>query len=812
MPGDMLGAMPARPHACLAAFALALTGPVWAHVPHDLVTAVAPAPGVDPEATWWLVADHDEVSDLYRSDDGGITWEATHGDCLRDLLLDAVTLTDGTAVLLGDERGWWSDGQDGWRPVELGFQPTAMAGGDRLWLGDAQGIWSQDAEGEIALHWAGGAVASLHEGADGAIVAITTEGEIVWLLDGVWQQISGPTGALSATIDSEHVYVGRADGTVQRWEQGAWKACAQSPYSDHNPARSQVVALASDGTTLAMAHADIGPALSTDACASWQEAAAPLEINWPEDVTDDGYRCWTSLEGAFTALAVVGERAVVAGYDGPATMEGGAWYHPPLKGGDYTRGVGFSTHFERDGTALLAVYGCGVTRTTDGGASWTCAPEGIAMPAAQDLDVPPDADGLEPAYTLSDRTPMRSDDGGLSWTTLEGPWRKVWVLSPGLDGRLWAANVHPEDGDERPMGSALFSPDFGDTWNVVQAFDVVEDAVIVGLLDRGETVVAWTGMLDADSALNGVFLSDDGGESFELDHQVNGGIKDLCLWPDQAPTRIVVAGPAGIQVRMEGGWQQASLPDDVGVRRVVTASDGTLIAATWTQRLLRSDDGGETWEDLGAQLEGQIEDLAVHPEFGRYPQVIASGPAGSFRINGGGQVSRWLGLQRVDDDSEYVTCEPGCMAEEREGAGFGLVTRMAPGSVAEAWLRGTTVRVVGEVDSPSSIELWVDGLLLLSQDLGTHPTGAILVEIDDLEPGQHRVTFTAIEGDGVCVDAMEGDETSFPLDWGVEDAGWETGSRDGDRPRHCGCGDSAPPAHLLLGLLALVLPHRRRSV
>jgi hypothetical protein len=805
----MLGAMPARPLAYLAALALVLPGPARAHVPHDLVTAVAPAPGLDPDTTWWLVADHDEVSDLYRSDDGGITWQATHGDCLRDLLLDAATLDDGSVVLLGDERTWWSDGDGGWQPLELGFQPTAMAGGDRLWLGANDGVWSQDADGSLDLRWEFGPVASLHEGADGAVVAITTDGVVAWQRDGTWGWADGPTGTLSATADAEDIWVGCADGTVQRWELGAWQACAPSPYLDHNPVRAQVVALASDGTTLALAHADIGPALSTDACDSWEEAAAPLEINWPEDVTDDGYRCWTTLDGAFTGLAVGGERAMVAGYDGPATMDAGTWYHPPLKGGDYTRGVGFSTDFMGDGTALAAVYGCGIARTTDGGASWTCAPEGIAMPAAQDLDVAPDANFLNPAYTLSDRSPMRSNDGGQSWTALEGPWRKVWVLSPGLGGRLWAANVHPEDDEDLPMGSALFSPDYGETWSEVGAFDVVEDWVIVGILDRGETVVAWTGMLDPTTALNGVFLSEDGGESFALDHQVDGGIKDVCVWPDQDPTRIVAAGPAGIQVRIDGAWQQASLPDEVGVRRVVTASDGTLIAATWTQRLLRSDDGGESWEDVGAQIEGQIEDLAVHPDFERYQHVIASGPAGSFIINAVGGVNRWLGLQRVDDDTEYMTCGPDCTQEEREGAGFGLVTRLAPGCAAEAWVRGTTVRVVGEVDSPSSIELWVDGVLLQSQDLGTYPTGATLAEVDDLEPGQHRVTLTVTDGDGVCVDAMEGREFSAPLTWGNEDTGWEPGPSDGSWPPHCGCSSGASQPGWLLAFLALARRRRR---
>ncbi|MFH1466147.1 MAG: hypothetical protein ABIO70_17310 [Pseudomonadota bacterium] len=780
--------------------ALLLPRLAGAHVPHDIVTAAAPPPGLQYGATWWLVADHEEVSDLYRSDDGGRTWQATHGDCLVDRLSAAVTLDDGATVLLGDARTWWSDGAGGWVPRELGFAPVGVAGGAWLWLGDGEGVWTQAADGTVSATGLEEPVASLHAAADGGVVALLEDGSVAWREGEGWRIEGAPPGTLSATADAAGPFVGTATGAVWRWEEEGWAPCGESPYLRANPRHEEVVALATDGGALALAHADIGPAISRDRCATWEGLAAPLEIRWPEDEYDDGYQCWTTTEEAFTALYVAGDDAFVAGYDGPATLREGVWSHPPLKGPDYARGIAFSRDFARDGAAVAAVYGCGTARTTDAGATWTCAAEGLVLPAIQDADTPPDAEGLVPVYAVADRLPVRSEDEGRSWSELDGPWRKVWALTAGEGARLWATNVHTDDGT-LPVAATLLSEDGGVSWSEVAGLAPLADEVLVGVVEQGDLVVGWTGT--HTTASSSIARSTDDGASFAVDHEVSTGVSDLALWPPREPTRVLAVGPGGVEIRTEDGWTRGTLPEEVGLRRVACASDGTLVAATWTQRLLVSADGGDTWADLGAQLEGQIEDLATHPDFARHPVVLASGPAGSFQVDEQGVVIRWMGLQRVDDDTEWVVCDPACTEETWEGAGLGEVRRVPAGTRVEAWLRGTSVRVIGAAEGSASLDLWVD-----DRPAGTVTISALgfpgaIATIEGLDPGLHLVRFEVTAGDGVILDALEATDSSAPLPWDPEE--------DEGEPEGCGCGAAPGPRGWLVPLLAWGAIARRRA-
>ncbi len=175
-----------------------------AHVPHDAVTALAPAPGLDPARPWWLLADHDEVTDLYRSIDGGRTWLATAGDCTEDDLSAAVTLDDGAVVLLGLDRVWWnaspgSTAVDAWLPVPLPFAVLAIAGGSELFLAAEDGVWTLASDGSAARVWAGARITN-RNGGFGGVVATLASGNLAYVREGVWTEIPAPSGVLSATM------------------------------------------------------------------------------------------------------------------------------------------------------------------------------------------------------------------------------------------------------------------------------------------------------------------------------------------------------------------------------------------------------------------------------------------------------------------------------------------------------------------------------------------------------------------------------------------------------------------------------------
>lgn len=774
---------------------LLLLPSVLAHVPHDVVTAVAPAPGLDPGRPWWLVANHDEVSDLYRSDDGGRTWQATSGACLVDRIRAAATLDDGDVVLLGDGRLWWGGPEGGWAEVPLGFSPTGIAGGDRLTVGADDGVWTVGPDGAAAQLWTGGSVSGLHAGA-GGIVAFVDGGVLVGR-GADWEVIPALPGGMSATLDADAVYVGDAAGAVWRWDGDGWGACGIDPLVGEDPGHPEVVQLVSDGTTLALAHADAGPALSTDGCATWTADPAPVDLVWQDELDPDDYYDYTELDEAFTALAASGDRRLVAGYDGPAAAAGGVWSKSPLKGGDYPRAAAFSTDFATDGRALVAAYGCGVAAARAGGAEWTCAAAGLTKPAVQKVLIPVDADGLVPAYALSDRVPVRSDDGGASWVSLAGDFGPAHDMAVGPGGRVWLFPVQEIAGGA--PGDTLRSDDGGGSWHGVAGLAVVGDHPVGGVVDDGGRVVVYTADRDETTAET-LYLSDDG-ETFGADH-VMAGIADVTSWPGD-PDRVIAVGPEGIDVRRDGKWSRMST---IPTRRVVCTSDGTLLAATRTQRILRSTDGGDAWSDIGAQLAGQVEALAANPDFAAHPELVVMTPAGAFRVGVDGAVARWMGLEQVDDQShyeEFVTYDPPTSDIPRAGAALGSVHALAAGSTATVWLRGTSVVLLGAVEGEAALELHVDGEVTVGE-VRDVPLGGVLARVDGLAEGLHEVTLGVTRGDGVVLDAAQGIEASAPLTFG--------GAATAPCPRGCGCGGGNATSAAVGVLLAWRMRRGRREV
>lgn len=768
--------------------------PAHGHVPHDVVTAIAPAPGLDPTRPWWLVADHDDVSDLYRSDDGGRTWEGWAGECLEDALTGAVTLDDGGVVLLGEGRVWWSTAGDGvlWEPVALPIDATAMAGGDRLYLGGADGVWTLDRDG-VGEHVLDSAVMSLHPGAGGVVALL--DGEVAYTRGGAWSVVIAPPGARSATLDAVNVYVGTDDGDVLRLDGDAWIACGESPLRETNRVHPNVVRLATDGASLVLAHADVGPAISVDACATWTADPAPVDLVWRDDLEEDDYYDFTELEEAFTALAVGDDRVVVGTYDGAAALTDGTWFKQPLKGADYPRGVAFSRAFAEDGLALVAAYGCGIERAFEAGARWDCPGIGLDKPGAQAISVPGDADGLVPAYALVNRVPKRSDDGGATWVDLAGDFGPAHDLEAGPNGRVWLFPVQRADG---APGDTLRSDDRGASWHAVEGLAVIGDHVVRGMADDGGRVAAITGDKD-DATPEAVYVSEDG-EEFSAVHEMRA-IDDVAIAGDV----LVAVGPDGIDVGVAGVWAHTA---DEGARRVVIASDGTIVAATRTQRLLRSDDRGGTWLDLGAELPGQIEAVATHPDFGAHPEIVAMTPAGAFRVDADGAVTRWMGVQQADDQSHYsafVAYDPPSDDLHRDGAFLGTVHALPMGAVATVWLRGTRIELLGAIDGVADLELRVDGVVMGTTATDSIGIGGVLASADGLAEGPHLVELRVASGDGIYLDAAGGIEASGPLGWSPDDP--VGGPAPGPR---CGCASGPTgPGVAVLGVLWVMASTRR---
>jgi photosystem II stability/assembly factor-like uncharacterized protein len=85
------------------------------------------------------------------------------------------------------------------------------------------------------------------------------------------------------------------------------------------------------------------------------------------------------------------------------------------------------------------------------------------------------------------------------------------------------------------------------------------------------------------------------------------GSRAQCLAVDPADSDVVFAGlrEGGVQRTSDGGrtWVDCALPAPGVFSLAVSAADGAVYAGTEPSALYRSDDGGETWRELDALLE-----------------------------------------------------------------------------------------------------------------------------------------------------------------------------------------------------------------
>jgi hypothetical protein len=105
---------------------------------------------------------------------------------------------------------------------------------------------------------------------------------------------------------------------------------------------------------------------------------------------------------------------------------------------------------------------------------------------------------------------------------------------------------------------------------------------------------------------DGIVRLDEGGEVWTVELSLSGSGAQ-CLAVDPADPESVYAGlrEGGVRRSLDGGrtWVDCRLPERGVFSLAVSAADGALYAGTEPSRLFRSDDQGESWAELEALLE-----------------------------------------------------------------------------------------------------------------------------------------------------------------------------------------------------------------
>ena len=578
--------------ALVAAMALGATH-ASAHQPHDEVLAVALSPDFAQDGVAFLLARRPPAPDPalpLRTTDGGLTWQRLtrgldHRGEFSSICLSPNFGTDGTVFVteapFGDPR---ADSEGVFVSQDAGDTWTRISDGMPS-LTPGLSACAVNAQGEPVI---------IVAGKFGAVVRSEDLGATWTQL--VPSQVTVSAFAVSPTVEQDGIVAAGSSsgGVFVSTDHGvSWSPAGTIP----GAGRIHELAFASGGTTLfaatdlAGAHRsddggdsftpvssglpaepitalDVSPGFaqdqtvfigtetsgvfkSTNAGASWTQHQSGL-VESPDAALQTDYRYQDlAVSPSFAADATV----FVAMFEGVFRSSNGGvnWLQLDPMPLDLILGLDLSPTYAADSTLAIVKYGSGVTRSFDGGATWSQSTQGIEQPYLYDVKFTPSYPSDQTLFstTFFHKT-VKTEDMGGTWS----------YQVPG----------NPFQGTKLALSDVFAS----------------DQTVFLG------------------SRRNGVFRTIDGGTSWlQVLADAPARIDSLATSPDFGNDATVFAGrrTLGVSKSTDGGttWTPANVDLALDSARGPLlrvspdfATDETLFAAT-LQGLFRSADGADTW-------------------------------------------------------------------------------------------------------------------------------------------------------------------------------------------------------------------------
>ncbi|MFN8453363.1 MAG: hypothetical protein U0401_01615 [Anaerolineae bacterium] len=268
--------------------------------------------------------------------------------------------------------------------------------------------------------------------------------------------------------------------------------------------------------------------------------------------------------------------------------------------GLYWPSLAVSPDFTRDQTLFAGVEGMGILKSTDGGQLWQ--PSGVSLPDRYTSKIL-----LSPAFA-NDETVLamgrdhsyRSSDGGQTWQILNMPasaqprhWQYLALSAEFEQDHTILGSIY----DNQAERARLFiSKDGGDRWaEVGQMPEEVMTLSLAPLFSTWQTVFAY-------SSYN-LYRSTDGGQHWEL-----------VLTPQDSQLKQLVYAPDIEQNR----------PMFV----LSSLTDQTMSRSVETNRLYRSNNGGQTWQPFDLPAGVIPNAVAISPRFAQDRTLFIGTAAG----------------------------------------------------------------------------------------------------------------------------------------------------------------------------------------
>ena len=822
-----------------------------AHSPHDIIRAVAISPNYANDQTVFLITSTPgwwKPTDLYRSVDGGVSWHSiTNGlDHRReavDIKLSPDYAADGTAFIATegdgvyrstDHAASWSASNTGLGALyvsHLAVSPSFATDRTLLTAGTFGGLFRSQDGGEswtsvfdAATKFASLAFASAE---NGKVVAFAgdSSGAVHRSEDGgrTWQrEFNRPEmGAVHVIAPSPDF---ASDGAyfVGTEKLGLWRAVdgallngaserftalpgaeRDAPDSPHALCCSEA-----NAASLAQSAGVYLPVLS--AMTDVNATAAGLDIR-AVSVSPDFAQDETVLAAARKRLAF---RTRNGGNSWHAVGAEAELTHPQADeyGMPDFYDLALSPAFATDRTVFLAGFN-GLFKSEDGGTTWEQL-ETLANGLPTGLSVSPNFanDGQVAAVTQHAGT-LVSHNRGDSWET----WNRGL-----LDGRIYGIEHSPDFAND----AFFFTFERGGIRRVTdKTTDYDWDAWSFGLRppdpESGETVsvnfpeasaispdFAADGSIFIGARHYGLYDSHDGGRTWELLWEQKYSPVAFAISPDYADDRTLFvsilndglfkssdAGENWTNVMDAAPWLSGSSVDEFPYWHYIIypaispnfANDGTIFAGA-SDGLFKSEDGGESWDEVPDFMDRFIMALALSPDYAADPTLLVSVKGlGLFKSEDGGETfspiapdllrdHHLLRNIRFADDQTVFAYADHLLRSDDGGHTWRLLTtpiryenHKHPVHYYGDWARrndldssmssysfsaqaghhavldfaGTGVSWIGAKDDNLGIaNVYVDGVLeaTVDQYAATPQREAVLFSVLDLPPGPHTIT------------------------------------------------------------------------
>ena len=301
----------------------------------------------------------------------------------------------------------------------------------------------------------------------------------------------------------------------------------------------------------------------------------------PVNVTYNGSPSAPTNAGGYIVIATIndtnyyGSVTNILDVEPPTTLDGIIWTPNGASSANW-----HSVASSADGSKLIAAveFG-GVYLSTNSGASWSQAVNGLAGGSPPWISVASSADGKHLGAVDFSSGVYISHNSGANWTLQSLPVATWFAVTVSADGREWLAAANLDSSHTGP-GPLYISPNYGTTW--VSNNLPLQEWVSVAVSADGKTLAAAArGILGANLNYTGpIYTSTNYGvpwRSINLTNQIWSSI--ACSADGSKLMAVALNGPVYVSTNSGTVWTPASSPIATNWLSVAASADGTKFTA-----------------------------------------------------------------------------------------------------------------------------------------------------------------------------------------------------------------------------------------